>query len=1033
MKHIVSIATDWGTNHGGINAFNYDFCRALSKYAKVTCLIISKDEITADVEPSITVLKFDKKATIANIVGSQQMHEIGSVDIVIGHDIVTGALAAGLAEYYGTKLSLFHHMAYRFYHSIKSNDANASDRKVTQQRELFDGRENVFGIGPKLQRSAESLVGGKSVESIIPGLVDISPREYANENLSLIFFGRLGPKDAVLKQSELAARAFGRAVRRMDTRVRAQKFIDCELTLLGLDENDSKTALKLRNIASQEAERAVSVNPISYDTDRERLMQRLSHATACLMLSVHEGFGLVGWEAIGAGIPLIISKATGLHELLVAEGLDRYTEAVDVRGQFAGQEITTNKDDVEVVSEAILGICFNSTDYKTQSLELHKKLVERGYTWSGAALRWMKSVNLLPETSGKLEFDTHWVGTTALDIVRQKKIAISTGDLGRLKAALSDGSIAAIHGMGGVGKSTIVKEFLRLHQTEYDTIFWIDCSNLGTAPQAIDPVVRFCVLNEISSPNCSTLEQAVDAISKYISKREKDVVIVLDNVSQDLNWVSSVTNLDAHCIITTRDRFLAEQFSPVELGIWDDDRSNAYLLDHLTDRVSERQGIQTLVGRLGGLPIALNHAVHFLQQRKLISTQTYSAHLDYWLDRLPSHLKKERTVFATVMVSVEELAKAYPFAPDLLSVLSSFAPVPIPLFVFTDPSSFDRSEIPSPEWQNQIRTEDLLGALHNYHLVDFDALSSSLKVHELVAQCLRWSFSDTQNRAVEIAIKLVAGVYPRDEDSPAKSHTLPRCEALNPHAMHLLFTAEESAVSSSDALSLLNQTAIFYLTYFKHTEANRLVDKLLSASRHTSSGTIIERLRGLNMSAELLRREGDSAAALRKQIEVIRLVRKTNDPVIFKSLPVYLGNLAYTLSDRKKPRWSVCFEREKLRLLDTSETPDWLEVSRCYSNLAMHYLDYRDFESTERSLIAADESFRRTNQPDSTIKIATLVGWIRLCSETGDEKRIAQFLRSLQEETEKFDHEAYFEYLRQVEARVSELVGYDWCVSMHGN
>jgi len=54
-----------------------------------------------------------------------------------------------------------------------------------------------------------------------------------------------------------------------------------------------------------------------------------------MMPSWHEGFGLVAWEAIAAGIPLILGKNSGVYRYLLENypGAETgYVYAVDLRG-----------------------------------------------------------------------------------------------------------------------------------------------------------------------------------------------------------------------------------------------------------------------------------------------------------------------------------------------------------------------------------------------------------------------------------------------------------------------------------------------------------------------------------------------------------------------------------------------------------------------------------------------------------------------------------------------------------------------------
>jgi hypothetical protein len=61
------------------------------------------------------------------------------------------------------------------------------------------------------------------------------------------------------------------------------------------------------------------------------------------MLSWHEGFGLVGWEAIAAEVPLVVSKRTGLYKLLDSPDDPvgaACVSVVDVRGFDGGSRTT---------------------------------------------------------------------------------------------------------------------------------------------------------------------------------------------------------------------------------------------------------------------------------------------------------------------------------------------------------------------------------------------------------------------------------------------------------------------------------------------------------------------------------------------------------------------------------------------------------------------------------------------------------------------------------------------------------------------
>ena len=107
------------------------------------------------------------------------------------------------------------------------------------------------------------------------------------------------------------------------------------------------------------------------------------------MLSWHEGFGLTGWEAIAAGVPLIVSENSGVYQL-VDERLGGSgtgcLHAVKIRGK-SGEEVGQNFKDEDEVSarNAVLKIAGEPTRAKTDALRLREQLLDKNFTWQNTA------------------------------------------------------------------------------------------------------------------------------------------------------------------------------------------------------------------------------------------------------------------------------------------------------------------------------------------------------------------------------------------------------------------------------------------------------------------------------------------------------------------------------------------------------------------------------------------------------------------------------------------------------------------------
>ena len=135
----------------------------------------------------------------------------------------------------------------------------------------------------------------------------------------------------------------------------------------------------LKSLVHERARRIINVVAVPYTEDRNELFRALPQNEVSLMLSWHEGFGLVGWESISARLPLIISRRSGLYRLLL-EGppeLAEYVTAVDIRGSSDDEP---NQHDVDAVANALLSVASNLPEALAKADRLWEYLSER-YTW----------------------------------------------------------------------------------------------------------------------------------------------------------------------------------------------------------------------------------------------------------------------------------------------------------------------------------------------------------------------------------------------------------------------------------------------------------------------------------------------------------------------------------------------------------------------------------------------------------------------------------------------------------------------------
>lgn len=394
---LVFFATAWGSHYGGINSFNYDLCKALAKLTapslSVVCIVednIVEDEDEGKDKPfglEIWILPPVKssKQDVDNVVDKLKSRQLTAV-YVIGHDVHTGVRAIAVSKHLNIPVAVFHHMDYKAYKPFQGKN---NREQLDHQKNILKEANIVFAIGPKLERSAKEKIRGTKkavgVVKVQPGLADIEPVEMP-DYFSAITFGRVNRENTLLKQTNLAVASFGRAVGNEANPLEE----DPGIVVIGLSEEKLDTEYQsLKSLVEKYAGKAVSIYGWSYDNNRDNLFEELKGHSVCMMLSIHEGFGLVGLEAISAGVPLILSKNTGLYNAITQpppDGLGiTYPYSVDILGSFTElQSSELQSKDIEEVVKHLYAIAKNKDEAKRKAIELREKLYE-SWTWENTA------------------------------------------------------------------------------------------------------------------------------------------------------------------------------------------------------------------------------------------------------------------------------------------------------------------------------------------------------------------------------------------------------------------------------------------------------------------------------------------------------------------------------------------------------------------------------------------------------------------------------------------------------------------------
>ncbi|MFI0409905.1 tetratricopeptide repeat protein [Actinomadura sp. 3N508] len=390
-------------------------------------------------------------------------------------------------------------------------------------------------------------------------------------------------------------------------------------------------------------------------------------------------------------------------------------------------------------------------------------------------------------------------------------------ELGELDAALEASGgvvVAAVHGLGGVGKSTLAARYAAHHAERTDgfgPVWWITAENpegvqagLAALATALQPVLtRVLPLEELAG-------WALDWLSCH-----EGWLLVLDNV-EDPADIASVMDRAARgrVLITSRlgegwHRFGAEV---VRLEVL----TPAQAVELLT-RIArpcrdgaDLDGAEDLAAELGYLPLAVEQAAAFLHQNRL----SPRAYLDLLADSpvqmfdLPATGGDAARTIARIWRTTLDQLTATPLAGRLLRILAWYAPDTIPRSLpeglhIAAPSAGRRARpsgwtrrrhrhAPASNPVEPAQLQQALGSLAAYNMITLHD-DGAISVHRLVQALARTPDpADPHRQRVDVddardtATHLLNRARPANAYDPASwpnwRRLLPLVDALAAHA-----------------------------------------------------------------------------------------------------------------------------------------------------------------------------------------------------------------------------------------------------------
>ncbi|MFC1441837.1 FxSxx-COOH system tetratricopeptide repeat protein [Streptacidiphilus sp. N1-10] len=352
----------------------------------------------------------------------------------------------------------------------------------------------------------------------------------------------------------------------------------------------------------------------------------------------------------------------------------------------------------------------------------------------------------------------------------------------------------ALHGLGGVGKSQLAREYAYRFMSDYDLVWWVPSEQTSSITTELAAIAdRLGIRGTLGEADAAILVKDTLAAGTRIGRW----LLIFDNAEDPETLTEFLPGGDGHVIITSRKQVWSQEASELEVDVFTRQES----VSHLERRVPEMSDTEAaqLAEELGDLPLAVEQAAAFLRLSGM-PVETYmdllKQHPADIFDQAPLAADYPVPIRTTFAVSLNTLEKEWPSARRLMQMSVFLGPEPFSQkLLHRNPAMLTALAVQDPRVRKG--GASVLGgisrAIRSLSLAKVDGRRGTIQVHRVLQALLRAQMTEDEREQIQREVQLVLAECRPLDGEVEDPENRPDFELIRPHLAAC--GAEESEIS----------------------------------------------------------------------------------------------------------------------------------------------------------------------------------------------------------------------------------------------